>query len=335
MKLLEALPSQGRDRSYDELRREPWWIRRGTPRAQALAVSFVEGFNAADASHVSVHSLAQQGEASADVQGDRLFRLDGGYDRIIAELTARLERAKGTLWMSTYVTRIVWKRRRVELFLRAPADNGAVSVRARAAIVSLPVGVLKARPGSVGAVQFSPNLPAEKRDALRAIRVGPVVRMVLRFRHLPAKIIDRDVNFLHVDGAPVPTFWRVVPGDGPVLVGWSAGPSVRRLPSGQRARLDAALTSLARGLCMARGRLSSELEAWRIFDWQKDPLSRGAYTYVSPGGEGVPRRLATAVEDTLFFAGEATHLGGATGTVHGALESGERAASEVLESLGV
>jgi monoamine oxidase len=36
------------------------------------------------------------------------------------------------------------------------------------------------------------------------------------------------------------------------------------------------------------------------------------------------------VEGTLFFAGEATNTEGEEGTVHGALETGWRAAREVL-----
>jgi len=47
-----------------------------------------------------------------------------------------------------------------------------------------------------------------------------------------------------------------------------------------------------------------------------------------------PARLAAPVADTLFFAGEATHAAGAIGTVHGALETGERAARELLDATG-
>jgi Flavin containing amine oxidoreductase len=43
--------------------------------------------------------------------------------------------------------------------------------------------------------------------------------------------------------------------------------------------------------------------------------------------------LARPIEDTLFFAGEATELAGHQATVHGALFAGERAADEVLRSL--
>jgi hypothetical protein len=41
--------------------------------------------------------------------------------------------------------------------------------------------------------------------------------------------------------------------------------------------------------------------------------------------------LARPVERTLFFAGEATHTDGQSGTVSDALASGYRAAEEVIE----
>jgi monoamine oxidase len=36
------------------------------------------------------------------------------------------------------------------------------------------------------------------------------------------------------------------------------------------------------------------------------------------------------VAGTIFFAGEATQAGGDAGTVHGAIETGERAANQLL-----
>ena len=68
-----------------------------------------------------------------------------------------------------------------------------------------------------------------------------------------------------------------------------------------------------------------------MFDWQSDRFARGAYSYVAVGGLDAPARLAEPVEDTLFFAGEATH-DRLSGTVAGAMASGYRAAEEVLLS---
>jgi len=42
--------------------------------------------------------------------------------------------------------------------------------------------------------------------------------------------------------------------------------------------------------------------------------------------------LARPVVDTLFFAGEATNSDGNSGTMHGAIATGYRAAEELLQS---
>ena len=47
-------------------------------------------------------------------------------------------------------------------------------------------------------------------------------------------------------------------------------------------------------------------------------------------GLDLPKTLAAPVKKTLFFAGEATALDAQMGTVFGALESGLRAAKEIL-----
>jgi hypothetical protein len=51
------------------------------------------------------------------------------------------------------------------------------------------------------------------------------------------------------------------------------------------------------------------------------------------GGDGAQEALASPIENTLFFAGEATDISGHNGTVHGAIASGRRAASEIQRSL--
>ena len=58
-------------------------------------------------------------------------------------------------------------------------------------------------------------------------------------------------------------------------------------------------------------------------------LCRGAYSYVRPGGKDAHARLAAPLESTLFFAGEATDAD-FPATVAGAVQSGQRAARELL-----
>jgi monoamine oxidase len=83
-------------------------------------------------------------------------------------------------------------------------------------------------------------------------------------------------------------------------------------------------------LGVARSAVAAELESWYFHDWQADPFARGAYSFVLAGGLDARAALAQPLDDTLFFAGEATNSDGHTATVHGAIASGRRAAREVI-----
>ncbi len=48
------------------------------------------------------------------------------------------------------------------------------------------------------------------------------------------------------------------------------------------------------------------------------------------GGTDAARGLSESIQNTLFFAGEATDFEGNSGYVHGAIASGIRAAGEIL-----
>jgi monoamine oxidase len=114
-----------------------------------------------------------------------------------------------------------------------------------------------------------------------------------------------------------------------MLTAWAGGHAAdRMLAEGGEAMIDRALDALAATLGIPRRRLASMLVAAHTHDWQADPFSRGAYSYAGVGGSGAHRELAKPLAGTLFFAGEATS--GQTGTVAGAIESGRRAARQVL-----
>ena len=76
--------------------------------------------------------------------------------------------------------------------------------------------------------------------------------------------------------------------------------------------------------------LRKQLLAAHVYDWTNDPQIRGAYSYIPVNGLDLPKVLGKPIEGTLFFAGEATVTDAQTGTVFGALETGLRAAREIL-----
>jgi monoamine oxidase len=140
-----------------------------------------------------------------------------------------------------------------------------------------------------------------------------------------------DLSFLHARGEMFPTWWTTRPVATSILVGWAAGPAAERLTlKGDDFILNAAITSLANALKMDVRSVEQRVDAYFIADWLKDPFSVGAYSYVPVGAISAPDVLAEPIADTLYFAGEATNGDGNSGTMHGAIATGYRAAAEVL-----
>lgn len=307
-----------------------------------LALSYVEGFHAADPERISVAGLVATEESGEAIHGDRAFRILHGYDWLVHELLAGCQSDCVRLRLNTVVREIKWERGRVEIAAHSRAGFQLPAFQAGQAIITLPLGVLQALPGDPGAVRFNPELP-EKEDAVHKLEFGKVIKIALRFREhfweerpLPNQSDSNDLpplGFLHSDDQALPTWWTLLPVRTSIITGWAGGPPAERLAAfNEQAIVDRALTALTRIFGIKRGRLEDLLEAWYTHNWQADPYTRGAYSYIPLGGLDAPRQLAAPVEDTLFFAGEATHLGKQSGTVHGAIASGRRAANEVIQS---
>ena len=297
--------------------------------ARAMAVAMVEGLDAADSKTVSARSLNNSEKDGATFDADAAFRIIDGYDRVLEQLVRQLP--TNSIRFDTAVGSIAWATAKATV-----ETTDGLRFEATKVIVTLPIGVLLAAPGERGAVTFDPPLPAATRSAIEQMRMGPVVKVLLRFRRAWWEDGQwRDVSFLHSPGAPFPTWWTVLPCRLPLLTAWAGGPAAAAMshkPPGEV--LDAALQTLSPLVGVDEATLRSELLAWHVSDWQADPYSRGAYAFATVGGADAVKQLATPVDDTLFFAGEATHPGYA-GTVAAALESGRRAAGQVVRSISV
>ena len=336
---------QGEDRSFqsllnDRFAGEQWAL------ARRQASGYVEGFDAAFPERVSVRWLALTEAAAASIEGERQFRPLEGYDRLFAWLRDGLNPERTELRLRTVAREVRWERGRVEVMVQSPLGADLEPVEARAAIVTLPLGVLAAPPdASGGAVRFVPEPPG-KREALALVEMGHVVKVVFRFRDMfwdaaPGSISHPGLpalpglSFLFSDDPVMPTWWTSYPLLTPTLTGWVGGPRAAKLAQHAGEGIVAqALDALARVLSVERGALEALLDGCHFHNWSADPFSRGGYSYVRVGGLEAPRQLGEPVADTLFFAGEATDDTGNSGTVHAALASGLRAAGEVAAALG-
>jgi len=293
-----------------------------------LARELVRGFYLADPATASARALRRMTEGLGETGGAAPHRVVGGYARVLAPL-ARGLRARGALRLSCAVEEIRWRPGAVEVRVRGAAGGPLPPLRAARAIVTAPLGVLRA-----GALRFRPSLPGLA-CAAAALEMGPIVKVLLRFRSASWQPRGaRRLAFLHVPGAPVPVFWTLAPLAAPALVGWAGGPHARALAGrSARAVAAAAVRSVARGLALEPAAVEDALDGVDVADWTADPWARGGYAVFPAGSAGASEALARPVAGTLFFAGEATADPAGAGTVEGALATGERAAREAIASL--
>jgi monoamine oxidase len=326
------------DRSFAEfLRGRPGG--RPLARERRMAAEFVQGFHAADLERISARSLAEGGSPGADPAESLLGRVAGGYDRVPEWLARTL---LPSIRLSTVVEAVDWEPGRVALHLRGADGGSSLTLHAGAAVVTVPVGVLNAAAGEPGAIAFRPEVGIIRRAAAK-LAMGAVQRISFAFTQAPwtdgqvqapAGVGTASLQFMQTHDADFPVWWTAHPARVPFAVAWSGGPpaaALAALPPGEaRAR---ALRALAAALGLSPRRVESRVvDSW-THDWQHDPFSRGAYSYALVGGSTAGRALSRPVERTLFFAGEATDSAARTGTVHGAIASGRRAAGQVLRAM--
>lgn len=283
------------------------------------ALSYAEGFNAASADKIGVQGLIQAQKAADAIEGDLLFRFAGGYEQLIDAMASNLKSA-GVLKLSTPVKQIDWAKGKVTVL----ADNEQ-SFSANAAVITVPLPILQRK-----LIAFIPDIPMLA-DAANKLIMGKVERVVFTFRHCISE--GKDLNhiaFLHDPEQSFPIWWTQAPLRVPLLVGWASGPYAEKLKGSDI--LAEAKRSLQKILGMSEREWDDEIEQSHYHDWSADPYSLGAYCYVPAHGLPAQRALSEPIQDTLFFAGEATNTEGHVGTVHGAIATGYRAAKELISA---
>jgi monoamine oxidase len=239
------------------------------------------------------------------------YRLADGYDRLIDHIAQGLHVERDCT-----VQTIRWGQDGVSV----RSTNGR-ELWAPAAVCTLPVGVLKS-----GAVGFVPELPESKRSALQYLEMGPVLKILLRFeeRFWPQRLAT-----LGCGVGPVTLYWPIFHGMNdkpPVLTAYCTGPRAAALSA---VKEDEASSIVLADLRRHFPKAAPKLVAQRRIDWTTNPMARGGYTFLRPGGTGARERLAAADTGALFWAGAETVTRPIAATVEAAFVSGLRAAAEV------
>lgn len=314
-----------------------WLASSSVPKDHHAALcGYVEGFNAADANRISALSLGMQQKAEEHIQGNRAWHVRGGYSQLAIYLANRVRNLGGEIRLGCVVRSVQWSPAEVTV-----ETSGGV-FRASRCVVTLPLGVLQ-RSGREGGPKFEPE-PAAIAHA-RRMAMGSAERFTMIFREPwweRSKLVKekalRTMSFLFTFWRSPPVWWTPHPEPQalPTLTGWAGGPRAAKLVGRDTGQLgDEACRTLAEAFGLPRQQVRDALLATHKHDWELDPFSYGAYSYVPAGATDAPAAMAEPECDTLFFAGEHTDITANWGTVHAALGTGLRAAQQVFSSLTI
>jgi monoamine oxidase len=204
--------------------------------------------------------------------------------------------------------------------VRIETSRGTLS--AEKIIVTVPTNLIADE-----AIRFHPSLPA-KVDAARGLPLGLADKVVLALDEPEALPKDGSLR-----GATMRTemgTYHLRPFGQPCIEGFFGGRFAKQLEdTGSGALAAQSIDEIASFL---GNDFRRKLKPLAESHWAHDPFARGSYSHALPGHAGDRAVLAAAVDGRLFFAGEATSPGFFS-TAHGARDSGERAAGEVLAIL--
>jgi monoamine oxidase len=236
------------------------------------------------------------------------WRIRHGYGALVAAYGASCPLA-----LNCEVTLIDHSGRRVRI------ETSQGTLTAGKVIVTVPTNLIADE-----AIRFHPPLPA-KLEAARGLPLGLADKVTLALDEPDALPVEGNLR-----GATMRTemgTYHLRPFGQPCIEGFFGGRFAQALEdAGPGAIAAQSIDEIAGFLGNDFRRKLKPLAESR---WAHDPFARGSYSHALPGHADKRAVLAAPVDGRLFFAGEATSPGFFS-TAHGARDSGERAAGEIL-----
>ncbi|MCB2106492.1 MAG: FAD-dependent oxidoreductase [Rhodobacteraceae bacterium] len=207
------------------------------------------------------------------------------------------------------------------------ADEAGVTVttsdgkqhRARFVVCTLPAPVLRG-------IKFDPLLPALQAEAVASIPFGQSTSV---FFAIKDRFWETDGmgSSLWTDGPAGRAYHWLIPGGEYV---WMYLTGIASKPI--RAFTEAQIIAYAsQQLVTARPSMAGRIEPIAAVNWSANPWSRGTFSYRAPGQIAKYGNIAAQAHGRIHFAGE--HTAVMQSGMEGAMESGERAALEILQRL--
>lgn len=299
---------------------------RGSRLGQLLEVAYVIEYGAEAAAQSAlnlVYLLGASGQGQLRVFGpsNEKYHVAGGNDLIVQGLAAALD---GRIVAGAPLQSVA---RNADGTYALGFGGGMPDVTADRVILALPFSVLRAAVDT-SAAGFGPT----KRTAIAEQGMGANAKLNVQFtsRHWAARGCNGD-TFSDRGYQATWEVTRAQPGRSGILVGYSGGATAVQ-QSGKP--LAALVEQFLQQIEPVLPGLAERYAGRAAFDdWYANPWSRGAYSYWAVGQY---TRFAGAEAEPsagCHFAGEHTSVD-SQGYLNGAVESGARAASEILAAIG-
>ena len=299
------------DRSVADVLSEQGWTAQQLRLAYGINASY--GNSPHDLSAMMWWHIARNAELMA---GDgKVYASVGGNQRMPEAMARALG---GAIHFGRHVVGIANDRNGIE----AVCADGS-RFRGKALVCTLPASALRL-------VRFETALPPAPQAAIDTIAYNRVFQV----HFVPTR------RFWEEDGLP-PSLWSDTlagrfmalhygsnPADVTTFLAFANGFAADRL---DRMEPDAAVAAILAEVERMRPSAKGALRPVKVWSWQRDPFAGGAYACWQPGQIA---RLADAFDkpvDRLFFAGE--HTAAIARGMEGAMESGERAALQIIETI--
>ena len=311
----------------DSLARETvarWLDRIRAPRPLRDIAIGMRGFFLADPDELSLVALVDQFAEDGVPGGDKMCRIVGGNDR----LPALLAKALGSRMQLQAVLRRVTQAR--DGVTAAIESNGRLQEsRFDYLVCSLPATTLRD-------VIFEPAMPELPRSAIATVKYGAATKTALQFDRATWRKRGQPRAF----GTPlgIGAVWDGNEEQGARRRnGRAPGAGILTLLAGGGASVATREMLAADGPLRLVRELSwldlakTEMTAWATMSWELEPWSRGGYAFFDPQFPPSLRYWLARPFGRVFFAGEHTSIRW-QGYMNGAVETGLRAAEEVLRA---
>jgi monoamine oxidase len=290
-----------------------WMRQSNAPSEVHTMANALRAFFLADPNEISVLPVIEQLAKGGTPSQTELFRVEGGNDRLVDAL---LRAADARLLLGHSIRAVANALDRVVITVTDPSGL-TQQIEADYVVMTLPASTLRD-------VDVQPPLPDDQRRAIERVAYGHATKVLLQSS---SKLFEgRHARAFATDGC-LGAFWDASEeqGDAASIVSFLAGGSASAC---LRDKAAAGGQSLLSDLCWL-GIDRSPVTAVHLGEWTTDRWARGGYAFLDPGFDPAWRTLLARRAGRVVFAGEHTSERW-QGYMNGAVESGQRAARELL-----